>query len=127
MAKLSEREKDLRWLRAGASSKRRRISTLLILFSIVSFLALSGVHLWIAAGWAHLAGLTFNQAWSEWLTGISPDKHYSGLYLKAMEQFDTWAFGMIFVVVFMVTWLLTDIDYRRRARILTWIEEGKRV
>jgi hypothetical protein len=112
---------DLKWLRAGTARSARRSETILGIAAVL-YLCLGGFFLWLASRWAHLAGLTFREAWLGWWNGLSSDQDYSGVYLKTLKQFDGVAIALLFTATFVVLRIALQADHRRRARLLALIE-----
>jgi len=117
MAHQTAATNDLKWLRSGASY------AWLAYPLFAAFLTVMGIlHLFMAASWAGLVNLNFSQALQGWLKGIDFERQYSGIYLKAMEQFDV-ASMMLGVAIFMLTLsFLNRQERHHKARLLAVIE-----
>ena len=117
---MSESEKitanDLKWLHSGTSRL-----WIVELFSVIFLLAMSLLHLYLASVWAKMAGLSLFQAWQRWGSGINPGQQYSGVYLKAMEQFDSCGILLILAVFSGVMGLLQRHERRRKTRLLAML------
>ncbi len=107
---------DLKWLHSGTSR-----SWIMGVFSVAFFLGMSFLHFCLAAAWARLAGITLSQAWQGWLSGISPNQQYAGIYLKAMEQFDACGMLLVFAVFSSAMCFLNRYERERKVRLLAVI------
>jgi len=78
----------------------------------------------VLSSWiAEKLGLSFIQIIEKWIEGISISKEYSGIFLKAIERWETGLLELtvaLFILLFFVFWLQ---QVRREKRILQFIEE----
>lgn len=118
MKRSTEGDEDLKWLRVRLS----RSSSWAFGLTSVFLLPIVALHLWLAAGYAHLLHLSFAEGFHAWLSDLDPMRQYSGLEVRMMQQFDKVALESLFVLAI---WVWVPIQHRERQqarRLLAYIE-----
>ncbi|MDD5679259.1 MAG: hypothetical protein PHW60_14905 [Kiritimatiellae bacterium] len=116
-------EKDIRDLRKRTSRLACVVPMIVIPLVIVMNLAVAIINFTLSARIAETLGLSFIQIIEKWIEGISVSKEYSGIFLKAVERWETGLLQLtvaFFILLFFVFWLQR---VGREKRILQFIEE----
>ncbi|MFA5177576.1 MAG: hypothetical protein WC440_05480 [Candidatus Omnitrophota bacterium] len=116
-------EKDIKFLRKRTSRLACVVPAIFFPLAIVINLVVAIMNFTLSARIAKILGLSFIQIIEKWIEGISVSKEYSGIFLKAIERWETGLLQLtvaLFILLFFVIWLK---QVGREKRILKFIEE----
>lgn len=117
-------EEDIRYLRKLEKPTNTFLMRWLPPIAMVLLIAGGIVNQWLAVRFAAIDGLSFTTFLQQWFNGIDVHKLYSGVYLKALERWDTALLQFGLALGFLLPlWIFNRIEIRRKKRILRFIED----
>ena len=116
-------EDDIKALRKS-QSKAVRITTLTTIPFAFVFMIVSGcVNLHLCARFSSMAGISMAEVIRGWFAGIDISKEYSGIYLTALERWETSILQFAMAGFAAIMFVVARRTSKRNARLLRFIEE----
>ncbi len=113
-------KKDIAYLEYQISKTAPR-NLVLILAAAAVIVVVGGFNIWLSSKYASASGHAFGDVFSGWLSGVSMTETYPGVYIKAMERFETGIIEIAISLLAVIQVARWHADRKRYVRILEYL------
>jgi hypothetical protein len=116
-------EQDIKALRKSQSKAVRLTTLIMIPLMFAVMVVVGGINLYFCSRFSDMAGMSMVEVIRGWFAGIDTSAQYSGMYLKAMERWETSIMDFTVAGFAVLMFVVGRRASKRNARILRFIEE----